>query len=299
MINNQFIDLHTHSNNSDGEFTPEQLIDIAYKNNVGILSITDHDSISGLDEFKRSISHDMIGVKGIEFSSFIMDNNEKIKLHILGYCFDENNYLFHSLVNEMREKRIDKHLQLLRDIKEKIKIIPEEEIEKLNIEKYCWFDREVISCLEKAKYPNEIIDEVRNYYKINRFSYGRDYDLDVRRVIDAVHLSGGYVVLAHPMAYRFSNDKDKVLRIINQLIQMGIDGVEIYQSDCLRADTLWLDKNIHESHLLYSVGSDFHGIKNSDGRQIGLGINSNLCIRETSLTNDIIKTKKYFKEVKS
>lgn len=298
MINDNFIDLHIHSNNSDGTFTPKQLVDIADKNNVGILSITDHDSINGLDEFKCSISPDMLGVKGIEFSSFIIDGNEKIKLHILGYCFDEKNYLFQSLVNEMTEKRIDKHLRLLKEVKEKIKRIPEEEIEKLNIDKYCWFDREVISCLEKAKYSIEIIDEVRNYYKINRFSYGEDYDLDVKRVIDAIHSSGGYVIFAHPMAYKFSNDKDKVFRIINKLIHMGIDGIEIYQSDCLNEDTIWLDKIVNENNLLYSVGSDFHRILNSDGRQIGLGISNNLCIKETSLTNGIIKSKKYFRKVK-
>ena len=100
------------------------------------------------------------------------------------------------------------------------------------------------------------------------------------------------------MAYKFSNDKDKVFRIINKLIHMGIDGIEIYQSDCLSVDTLWLDKIVNENNLLSSVGSDFHRIKNSDGRQIGFGINYNLCITETSLTNEIIKSKKYFRKVK-
>ena len=297
MTNDKFIDLHIHSNNSDGTFAPKQLVDIAEKNNVGILSITDHDSISGLDEFKCNIPYDMLGVKGIEFSSFIIDNNEKIKLHILGYCFDEKNYLFQSLINEMTEKRIDKHLKLLKEVKEKIKRLPEEEIEKLNIDRYCWFDREVISCLEKAKYSKENIDELRNYYKINRFSYGSDYDLDAKRVIDAIHSASGYVVFAHPMAYKFSSDKDRIERIIKILILMGIDGIEIYQSDCMIKDIIWLGKIANENNLLFSVGSDFHRIKNSDGRQIGLGINNNLCITETSLTNEIIKSKKYFRKV--
>ena len=298
MLNDKYIDLHIHSNNSDGAFSPKQLVDIADKNNVGMLSITDHDSISGLEELKCNIPYDMLGVKGIEFSSFIIDNNEKIKLHILGYCFDENNYLFQSLVKEMTEKRIDKHLKLLKELKEKIKKIPEEELKKININKYCWFDRKVISCLEQAKYSKEVIDEIKMYYKANRFSYGSDYDLDVKRVIEAIHLAGGYVIFAHPMAYKFSNDKDTVLRIINKLIQMGIDGIEIYQSDCLSVDTLWLGKIVNDNNLLYSVGSDFHRVLNSDGRQIGLGINNNLCIKETSLTNKIIKCKKYFRRVK-
>ena len=73
MINDKFIDLHVHSNNSDGTFTPKQLLELADKNNVGMLSITDHDSISGLAGFKCNIPYGMLGVKGIEFSSFIID----------------------------------------------------------------------------------------------------------------------------------------------------------------------------------------------------------------------------------
>ena len=99
------------------------------------------------------------------------------------------------------------------------------------------------------------------------------------------------------MAYRFSTDRDMVKRIIDKLSVMGIDGIEIYQSDCTQKDTLWLKDITNSNNLLYSVGSDFHRIVNSDGRKIGLGIENNLCISETTLTSEIIKSKKYFKKV--
>ena len=51
MAVDRYIDLHIHSNNSDGTFTPKQLVDIAEKNNVGILSIIDHDIKGGVEEF--------------------------------------------------------------------------------------------------------------------------------------------------------------------------------------------------------------------------------------------------------
>lgn len=297
MINDKIIDLHIHSNNSDGTFTPRQLVSIACKNNVGILSITDHDSISGLEEFKYEISSEMLGIKGVEFSSFIIDVDKKIKIHILGYGFDENNYLFKAMVNEMREKRIDKHIRLLHEIKEVTKTIPEEEIAKLDINRYCWFDREVIKVLGRTGYSKEKLEELKQYYKINKFSYGSDYELDAQRVIDVIHSAGGYVIFAHPMAYKFSTDKLFVERVLNKLIKMGIDGVEIYQSDCNTSDSIWLGQVVDKNNLLFSVGSDFHRIENSDGRQIGLGIDNNLCINRTTLTDEIIKEKKYFKKV--
>ena len=297
MVNKKYIDLHVHSNNSDGAFSPKQLVKMAYENNIGILAIADHDSICGLDEFKSNILTGMIGVKGVEFSSYITDGNEKFRIHMLGYCFDEKNDYFQLLVNEMKAKRINTHLKLLKELEEKIKKLPEEEIRKLNIDRYCWFDREVINCLKQSNYSQEIIEELKKYYKINRFSYGEDYDLDVKRVIDAIHVAGGYAIFAHPMAYKFSKEKNKVEIIINKLIDMGIDGIEIYQSDCKIKDTLWLKKIVDSKNLLYSVGSDFHRIINSDGRQIGLGIDNNLCIEKTSLSNQIIREKKFFKKV--
>lgn len=297
MVNEKYIDLHVHSNNSDGAFSPKQLVKMAYENNIGILAIADHDSICGLDEFKSNILTGMMGVKGVEFSSYIIDGNEKFRIHMLGYCFDEKNNYFQLLVNEMKTKRINTHLKLLKELKEKIKKLPEEEIGKLNMDRYCWFDREVINCLKQSNYSQEIIEELKKYYKINRFSYGEDYDLDVKRVIDAIHAAGGYAIFAHPMAYKFSKDKHKVEIIINKLIDMGIDGIEIYQSDCKIKDSLWLKQIVDSKNLLYSVGSDFHRIINSDGRQIGLGIDNNLCIEKTSLSNEIIREKKFFKKV--
>ena len=297
MVNEKYIDLHVHSNNSDGAFSPKQLVKMAYENNIGILAIADHDSICGLDEFKSNILTGMIGVKGVEFSSYIIDGNEKFRIHMLGYCFDEKNDYFQLLVDEMKTKRINTHLKLLKELEEKIKKLPEEEIRKLNMDRYCWFDREVINCLKQSNYSQEIIEELKKYYKINRFSYGEDYDLDVKRVIDAIHAAGGYAIFAHPMAYKFSKDKHKVEIIINKLIDMGIDGIEIYQSDCKIKDSLWLKQIVDSKNLLYSVGSDFHRIINSDGRQIGLGIDNNLCIEKTSLSNEIIREKKFFKKV--
>lgn len=65
MPEDKIIDLHVHSNNSDGTFSPKQLINFASDNNVGIFAITDHDSISGLNEFKNNISENMLGINGI------------------------------------------------------------------------------------------------------------------------------------------------------------------------------------------------------------------------------------------
>ena len=295
MVKKGYIDLHVHSYESDGIFSPKYLVGEANKNNVSILSITDHDTIRGLDAFRGSIPSDMIGIKGVEFSSYVVDNGDIFKIHMLGYCFDETNPAFKSLICEMADKRVNAHLGLLNVLKEKIKGFPKEKIQELGIDKYCWFDREIINYLVMQNYPTEMLESLRTYCKDNRFSYGRDYDLNARKVIDAIHSAGGYAVFAHPMAYNFSNNIDRLKNVIDKLIEFNVDGIEIYQSDCPRKDTIWLKNIADNNHLLYSVGSDFHRDVNSDGRQIGLGIDNSLCITETTLTNEIIESKKYIK----
>ena len=117
-----------------------------------------------------------------------------------------------------------------------------------------------------------------------------------QRVIDAIHSADGFVVLAHPMAYKLTSDE--VTNIISKLSDLGIDGVEVYQSDCSVGDSLYLMQLADKFNLLQSVGSDFHRNFNSDGRMIGKGIDNNLCIEETSLTNKLLSLKKDFRRNK-
>lgn len=288
-----YIDLHIHTLNSDGYYSPKEVIDVAQKNDTNFIAISDHDSINGVSEFKLNLREGMFGISGVEFSSFILINNKKIKLHILGYGFDVDNPKILTLLNEMKEKRIAAHVNLLNMVKDNLLKLPEDSLSKIDMERYCWFDREFVKCLEKEKYPFEIIEYYKKYFKNNKFSYGPEYDLEASRVIDAIKSANGYVVLAHPMAYKLN--REEVTEIIKKLTFLGIDGIEVYQSDCKFEDSLYLMEVADRYNLLKSVGSDFHRDFNSDGRSIGIGINGNLCIEETSLTSKILELKKYFK----
>lgn len=289
---NKYIDLHIHSINSDGFFSPSELISMADNNDTKLISISDHDSINGLKEFQNSLKEDMIGFSGVEFSSYILKNGKKIKLHILGYGFDENNIEMKKLLQEMKEKRIKAHLDLLNMVKEQLLNLPEKSLSKIDMERYCWFDREFIKCLEQENYPFEQIDYYKHFFKINRFSYGNDYEIDAKRVIDSIHSANGFAILAHPMDYKLN--REDITNIILKLVEYGIDGIEVYQSDCNFEDSVYLNNLADKCNLLKSVGSDFHRDFNSDGRIIGKGINNNLCIEETTLTNKLLSLKKYY-----
>lgn len=290
---NGYIDLHIHTNNSDGQFSPSEIIEFAQKSGTQFIAISDHDSINGLEEFHENLPVDMFGIDAVEFSSFILLNNRKIRLHLLGYGFDTKNYKMVSLLDEMREKRLSAHHNLLRLLQEQNVCLSDESLAKLDLERYCWFDREVIKCLEQEHYSPSLICEYRKYFKAHRFSYGADYDLDIKRAIETIKASGGYAILAHPMAYKL--DRDDVSSIILKLLTFGIDGIEVYQSDCSDADSDYLNEIATKYSLLSSVGSDFHRLINSDGRIIGRGIDDNLCLTETSFANKVLEKKMVFK----
>lgn len=286
---NGYIDLHTHTTYSDGMFSPKKIIDLANKNNTKILSISDHDTINGLKELRENLKSDMLGVSGVEYSSYVIFKHQKFKLHILGYGFDENNKSIIDLNNLMLEKRLKKHDEVLHHVFQMINKLPYDSLKKIDIAKYCWFDRQLIQCMENEMFPKEYIECVRKYYKENRFSYGDDYELNVKEVIKNIHKAGGLVVLAHPTDYKYSYETMKELIIY--LKQLGIDGVEVYQSDCPLHLTFDLIELTKKYELLNSVGSDFHRLMNNDGRQIGIGINNNLCIENISIIEELEKRK--------
>lgn len=289
----KFIDLHIHTNKSDGTFNVDDIVNFAIQNKTKIIAIADHDTIAGMNELQKYLKDDMYGINGVEFSSYIECNGIYIRIHILGYGFDKNDAGLIRLLQIQKQKRLTAHLNLLRFLKEDLKRIPEESISKLDLERYCWFDREVIRCMQEENYSADVIGYYKDFFRKNRFSYGSNYDLDTKLVIETIKAAGGYSIFAHPMDYKL--ERPIVDLIITKLISLGIDGIEVYQSDCSIEDSNYLMNIVQQNKLLYSVGSDFHRMINTDGRMIGRGINDNLCITETSLTDKLLKKKLYFK----
>lgn len=288
----KYIDLHIHTNKSDGFYSPSGVIKLAKNNDTSLISICDHDSIDSLSEIKSELLSTMKAVNGVEFSTYLYLGDKRIKLHLLGYGFDENSQNLLFMLNELKQKRINAHLKVLEITEQMLKKLPEKSLINIDMERYCWFDQDVVKCMEIDNFSEDEIKRVEGYFKQNRFTYGSDYEINIRQAIDGIKLCGGFAVLAHPMAYDLSNEE--VAMIIQKLTDFGLDGIEAYQSDCKIVDTMFLKDLACKYNLLWSVGSDFHRIIDSDGRMIGRGINNNLCVTETTLSRKILEKKLYF-----
>lgn len=237
------IDLHVHSNNSDGTMTVLELIEEAKKKNISTFALTDHDTVQGIDEYtKLNLDYPMIF--GIELSTYL--NGKPV--HILGYFknpLPEINELRSYLVRikEKREKRTQKILIGLKkyfDIEidyEEVKknshgVIGRAHIARAITEKYGYTFEEIFE-----KFLN---DDSPTYVEIDR--------LTTKDGINLLKRNHAITVLAHPL---YLTDK-----MVNEIISYGIDGIEVYYQGQNRKQ---YQRIAEKNHLLETGGSDYHG----------------------------------------
>ena len=119
----KLIDLHTHTCYSDGEYTPDELIKYAIKHDIGVLGITDHDTISGVKTIKDEDYKDITIFKGIELTAKV----DKGRMHILGYGIDLENEILNSKMSELKENSINQVISILEQIRKDYGIVFSEE----------------------------------------------------------------------------------------------------------------------------------------------------------------------------
>ena len=245
-------DFHVHTSSSDGVLSPKETVFKAYKNNVKYLSITDHDTVSCLDEaLVESQKYDISFIPGIELST--QYNNESI--HILGYFKDKsyNNQNFIQELDKIKNHRIIRAQKITKKLDDEFNI-------KISFEKILKESKDTISRPHIAK---AIIDAGYDYSHDEIFDkfIGKDskayvptLKLSTEYGINLLKKYNALVFLAHPKLIKNTP--------IEEFIKMNIDGIEsIYYQNTTEETNYYL--NIaKEYNLLNSCGSDFHGIQN-------------------------------------
>lgn len=254
-----YVDMHTHSVYSDGDLSPNELIKEAAKNNVSIISITDHDTLLGykyLLSDKNNSELSLIKViSGIELSA----KTDKGRMHILGYNFDLDNKelnekitelktnSFYSVLGIINQMRMDYGICFdaddIRDIFNKKGNVGRPDIAKLCI-KY-GYANSVQDAFDK--YLNEA------YQKTKVTNKGIPYEECIRLIKNA----GGISVLAHPN--QLLMDDEELEETLQKLIECGLDGIEVYHSGHSMEETEKYLALAQKYNLLISSGSDYHG----------------------------------------
>ncbi len=245
-----YVDLHIHTNSSDGTWDVDQVLMNIRDNNIGMFSITDHDTIenSALMACKLD-ENDVKYVPGVEISCTYMNREH----HIIAYAFDCRNLALLSLLEtnqRLRREFNDTTIRLL------AKIRPDVDYATYDAYQYersrgGWkplnflFDKRVIATLPEY------------FQLLKELGQSLVFHADPVSVIRTIQEAQGAAFLAHPNAY-FRGDKmpDEELK---KWMNFGISGIECYSSYCSLQDAEEYAKFCRRNNLFISGGSDCHG----------------------------------------
>ena len=253
------IDLHIHTNASDGTYSPEELLAKVREAGIETFAVTDHDTIKGAMAMKKLISGEPVKfVAGIEFSCRMKTG----KAHILGFNYDETSEAFIKVLragDDLRHAKFFKRIEFLHD--------------KFNIN---FTDDEIQNLLKipsvgKPHLGNLIVAKGRASTRaqaiesfIDKCKTGND-KIDAEFAISSIISSGGVAVWAHPLGGEREPELpvDKFRASLDELTSYGLQGLECYYSKYEVSKCEWLADVARKRELYVSGGSDCHGTNKS------------------------------------
>jgi 3',5'-nucleoside bisphosphate phosphatase len=259
-------EIHMHSTFSDGEFTPEELVEIAIKNKVSILSLTDHDTFGGINDLVTAAEKaNIFAFPGIEITVNYRDFN----LHLLGYFknLESIDVELKNLVLEMKSLRENRMKELIERIN---KVIPDKFKDSIKYENVIKAAEGVLGRPHLAKEMTRLkivstttqaFDEYLVEYNVEK------KNLDIKLAIELIRQSNGVPVIAHPGERSYSilapakgRNKENVPEILRELIGYGLLGLECIYPYHERAGIVDYFKDVaNEFNLIVTGSRDFHG----------------------------------------
>ena len=254
------VDLHTHSNISDGTFSPQQLVEAAVEKLVHTLALTDHDTMDGLALAEEAAkNHEIKIISGVEISSQWSRpaTKKNYGVHIVALNM-QNPEPLQKALNQQKKIRAERSKQICdllvpliggdiyADVLAKVDHIPDR-VTRTHIAK---------TLVEKGivTRPQQAFDK---YIKEGKKAYVKFDGLSLEDTIQVIHESGGFAVLAHPTKYDLSATNIRYL--IEIFAKFGGDAVELPPAIEPSSTRQMVDRMITEYDLKVSIGSDFHG----------------------------------------
>lgn len=260
-------DYHIHSYYSDGELSPKEIVDRWYENGYKLISITDHDGISGSIEGYEYVKKNNIDIQfipGIEFDS---EDELAPEIHILGYGFDYDNPELRNALSKVtiwRAVRNDKIHNVIKALGYDISI---DDLEDINGGRYTGKPTFAQALINKGYFASisEVFDNLLDAN--DEIDSIKKEKLSSKEVIDTIHAAGGIAIMAHPMEY-IRKDEDieeflpRLVKLMGKMVEYGIDGIECVHPSATHIETLWLEECAKKNKLVMTNGSDFHSDKN-------------------------------------
>ena len=259
------IDLHVHSNKSDGSLSPTQLVELAIEKGLSAFALTDHDTTEGLEEailaakkYNQSLESNIIAGKpleiipGIEFSTEYMGKD----IHIVGLFIEYDSDVFKRRIQEFVDARILRNRKMCEGLASAgIDITYEKLLEEFPC---CIITRShYAKYLLNHGYTTSMPEAFERYIGDHAPYFVPREKITPQQAVELINEVKGIAILAHPILYRMS--KENLENLVKSLKEVGLAGIEALYCTYTKREELQIRKLAQKYNLLISGGSDFHG----------------------------------------
>jgi hypothetical protein len=261
------IDLHTHSNRSDGTDTPAQLVEKAKAHGLDVVALTDHDSTAGWDEARAAGERAGIEVVGgIEVSTML----DGVSIHLLGYGFDPADTALLAELRRILDGRDDRLPALLEQLGSHGMPLTVDDVVAQSGHAAASGRPHVADAMVTAGYVADRDEAFRDWLYDDGPVYVARYGTPLLDAIDLIAAAGGVTVVAHPWARKAR----RVLtpEVIAGLAAHGLAGVEVDHVNHAPEVRAELRALAHDLDLAVTGSSDYHGT--GKGPAFHLGANT-------------------------
>jgi 3',5'-nucleoside bisphosphate phosphatase len=250
------VDLHCHSNASDGLLTPAALVRCASERGLQILGLTDHDTTSGIEEAQAEATNlGLEVIAGVELSSEV----DGMQAHILGYFIDPKSTALKNefaWMIESRRARITRICEQLAaagykvDVDDVFALAGEGTVGRPHVAR----------ALVNRGYADSVSDAFAHFLTSGRVGYVQSKKIEPERAIAVIQQAGGVAALAHPWS---TGNPEAAVQLLRPA---GLSGLEAYYLDYEPPVQDQLAELGTRCGLILTGGSDFHGESVKRGR---------------------------------
>jgi hypothetical protein len=273
------IDLHSHTNQSDGTFTPAALVAEALRVGLRALAITDHDTFAGYDAaipFAAESGLELIC--GIELSTRYQGGT----VHLLGYFpVTPPSAELRAWLAWVLEMRRDRNIRLIAKLQSLGLDITLEEVEKVG--RTLTGRPHFAQVLVQKGYAKDLQNAFDSYLDESARGFVHRQEVPMVEALERILDSGGVPSLAHPVRVA-KNNWEKLAELVEDLAGLGMRAIEVYHSDHSPENVSYYASLADQFNLGMTGGSDFHGA-NKPSISLGTGKHNNLHVPDALAEN--------------
>ena len=258
------IDLHTHSNASDGSLAPGELVAYAVQKGAAAIALTDHDTVAGLPEALRAAEacHFEL-VPGLEISADYTGGG----MHILGYFVDHTDPFFQQELERLQEARRERNPKIIVRLRELGIPITYDQVLALSGGQIG--RPHIAQAMLQIGAVQNLDEAFRHYLTKGAPAYVEKFRFPPNQAIALIRQAGGLPVLAHPFTLNCTT-REQLIRLLRELKDQGLQGLECLYSEHTPEQSREYLALAEKLGLLVTGGSDFHG-KNKEGVEMLTG----------------------------